>query len=125
MGWLTKAGVMHELLPGIVAKSARAPGGARDNFRLEPHICRVCHTRLVSAGAGSDGRKFECPNCGSRATGHDAAVLCCCGMKIHRLTVRGSRKAELVDAGIRCAPNPHPTPEFPSVYIATEAGPEC
>lgn len=48
-----------------------------------------------------------------------ADALCCCGIKIRKMG-RGGKAGALVDAGVRCIPNPSPTPEFPSLYVASE-----
>jgi hypothetical protein len=42
------------------------------------------------------------------------AALCACGLQVRRAGV-------LVDAGLRCQPNPAPTPDFPSLFVAAEA----
>ena len=100
-----------------------APGDASQDsgvWRLEPHICRACFSRLVSQPT-QDGRRYQCTNCGQEAHGHDASVLCCCGLKIRRATHLHKSGQRLVDAGIRCQPNPEPRPEFPSLYVAMES----
>ena len=88
-------------------------------WRLEPHICRVCFSRLVSQPAAG-GRRYQCTNCGQEAVGHDASVLCCCGLKIRRATHQHTSGHRLVDAGVRCALNPDPRPDFPSLFVAAE-----
>lgn len=95
-------------------------GDADAALRLEPHICRACHSRLASEPHPDGGRRYVCTNCGLEAVGHAADVLCCCGMKIRRATKGGKSGYALVDAGIRCIPNPDPRPEFPSLYVASE-----
>ena len=105
---------------GEFANPAPSRAPAPEAYRLEPHVCRVCHTRLVSC-ADAAGRRFECPNCGAGATGRDASVLCCCGMKIRRPLKNGASGQQLVDAGVRCQLNPAPTPEMPSLYVAGHA----
>lgn len=100
-----------------------APGDATQDscaWRLEPHICRACFSRLVSQPT-QGGRRYLCTNCGQEAHGHDASVLCCCGLKIRRPSRTGKSGVALVDAGVRCQPNPDPRPEFPSLYVAMEA----
>ena len=91
-----------------------------DAWRLEPHICRACFSRLVSRGAGGVGRRYHCTNCGLEAVAPGADALCCCGTKIRRPTKSSKSGMTLVDAQIRCAVNPTPTPDFPSVIIAME-----
>jgi hypothetical protein len=101
-----------------VAHQAAEPDA--DAWRLEPHICRACFSRLVSQGAGGAARRYHCTNCGLEDVAADASVLCCCGTKIRRPT-KGSKSGHtLVDAGIRCVANPAPTPDFPSVIVAAE-----
>jgi len=87
---------------------------------LEPHVCRKCFGRLASIPL-ADGFRFVCTNCGSEAEGQKADVLCCCGIKIRKMGRNGSKAGQtLVDAGVRCIANPSPTPEFPSLYVASE-----
>lgn len=62
--------------------------------------------------------RYQCTNCGLEAVGHDASVLCCCGMKVRKATRAHTSGTMLVDAGIRCMKNPEPTPDFPSLYVA-------
>jgi hypothetical protein len=94
-------------------------GSKATGFRLEPHICRVCHSRIGSHAGGTDGRRvYECTNCGLSAQGHSAACMCCCGIKLRKGGRSGRPGLAEVDAGIRCIANPAPTPEFPSIYVA-------
>lgn len=97
-----------------------APDAAdADAWRLEPHVCRACFSRLVSRQAPG-GRMYHCTNCGLEAQGAGPEVLCSCGMKVRRpLKGAGSGHA-LVDAGVRCMPNPDPRPDFPSLFVAGE-----
>ena len=90
-----------------------------DECRLEPHVCRECFARLVSFPVGGGLRRYFCPNCGAEAEATSADELCCCGIKI-RKPGRSGKAAVLVDAGVRCIPNPDPTPLFPSLYVASE-----
>lgn len=80
---------------------------------LEPHVCRHCFGRLLSTDAGTGFRRFVCSNCGAEAVGAAPDVLCACGM---RLKQRGPGGGD--DAGVRCGPNPNPTPEMPSQIVA-------
>lgn len=107
---------------------ARAPGGRPSDeapethdapLRLEPHVCRHCFGRLVSAPAPGGARSYVCSNCGAAARGDAPDVLCACGLKL-RNHGPGPR---LVDAGLRCQPNPNPRPDFPSLFVAAEARP--
>lgn len=98
-----------------------APGTeTQDSWRLEPHICRACFSRLVSRGADGADRRYHCTNCGLEAVAASAEALCCCGTKIRRPTKGSKSGTTLVDAGIRCVVNPVPTPDFPSVIVAAE-----
>lgn len=109
-------------LTGAKNPKGCAPAPAQESWRLEPHICRVCHSRLASRDDGG-ARRYECTNCGAHAHGHEASVLCCCGMKIRRPNRNGTSGYVMVDAGIRCCANDNPTPEFPSLFVATEGNP--
>lgn len=87
-------------------------------WRLEPHVCRACFSRLVSAGLPGGKRRYHCPNCGAQAEGTVASVLCACGIRVPR---RDGSAGSVPKVGIECARNPLPTPEFPSLYIAKDA----
>ena len=89
-----------------------------DGWRLEPHVCRSCFSRLVSKPADDDDhhRLYHCPNCGLEAEGTRASVLCACGTKIRR------GKGSFADAGLRCHANSNPTPDFPHLFVATVGG---
>lgn len=76
-------------------------------WRIEPHVCRACGGRLLSREAGKDGDEYRCSNCGAAATGRRPWVLCGCGIRI-----RGA-----IDAGLRCKPNPRPSPESPGEIV--------
>lgn len=94
-------------------------------MRLEPHVCRVCFSRLVSEpvpGAAGGLRRYSCTNCDAVAPGLDASVLCCCGIKLRKSGKSGRTGLTEVDAGIRCVRNPSPTAEFPSLFVAAEVG---
>lgn len=94
--------------------------GQTQTWSLEPHICRSCFSRLVSQ-PGTDGNtRYQCTNCGIEASGVEASALCCCGLKIRRPTKLHKSGHHLVDAGVRCAPNPNIRPDFPSLFIACE-----
>ena len=97
---------------------ARAPADGA-TWALEPHVCRHCFGRLVSAPAPGGARRYVCSNCGADAYGDAPDVLCACGLKL-RNHGPGPR---LVDAGLRCQPNPNPRPDFPSLFVAAEARP--
>lgn len=59
-------------------------------------------------------RQFVCSNCGLAGAGVVRSI-CCCGLK-----VPGFGRHDFRDAGIRCQPNPNPTPEVPAQIIARE-----
>lgn len=89
-------------------------------WTLEPHCCRSCFSRLVSQPGADGNTLYLCTNCGLEAVGADASALCCCGLKIRRPTKLHKSGHHLVDAGVRCGPNPDIRPDFPSLFIATE-----
>lgn len=107
---------------GSFATKKKADPAPTDAARtLEPHVCRYCFGRLASL-IGPDGLpSVECTNCGAVIAG-PVSNLCACGVKIRRDGPAGPR---WVDAGLRCKPNPGPTPEFPSVFVAIAAQPDC
>ena len=80
-------------------------------------MCRHCFGRLASTDAGEGRRRYQCTNCGAEAVGLSPDVLCSCGLKLRHHGPGGG----LVDAGLRCQPNPSPTPDFPSLFVAAEA----
>lgn len=90
-------------------------------WTLEPHVCRGCFSRIVSRPAGYN-RVYQCTNCGAEAVGASPDVLCSCGIKIRRPTKGAKSGQTLVDAGVRCAPNPDPRPGFESLFVALESG---
>lgn len=87
-------------------------------WRLEPHVCRCCFSRIVSRPADDDDDKrlYHCPNCGLEAEGRQASVLCACGMKVRK------GKHAWADALVRCHENRARSPEFPQLYVATVGG---
>ncbi len=90
-------------------------------WRLEPHICRGCFARLVSRPVDG-GRQYQCTNCGAEAVAREASAVCCCGMKLRKSTATGKAGGLMIDAGIRCIPNPNQSPEFPALFVAAEVG---
>ena len=90
-----------------------------DNWRLEPHCCRVCFARIASRPADDGGRLYQCTNCGAEAAGRRPDALCACGTKVRK---GGKHSPVYADAGIRCTINENPTPEFPSLYVAKAIG---
>ena len=90
----------------------------RDEWRLEPHVCRHCFGRIASKALDDedDKRLYQCTHCGLEVEGHKASVLCACGTKIRK------GKTSMVDAGLRCHLNAARSPEFPALYVASFAG---
>lgn len=88
-------------------------------WRLEPHVCRVCFSRLVSASlvGRKDWRRYHCPNCGATADGTTPAVVCGCGVRVPK---RDGSAGSTPKAGLHCVKNSAPTPEFPSLYVLAE-----
>lgn len=91
---------------------------SRDEWRLEPHVCRVCFARIASRVSDEDEdlRLYVCTNCGLEAEGRKASVICACGAKMPK------GKGRAVDAGLRCHENRARSPEFPSLYVASLNG---
>ena len=87
-------------------------------WRLEPHVCRSCFSRIVSRPLDEDDDKrlYHCPNCGMEAEGSRASVLCACGMKVRK------GKSAWADAGVRCHENQAKSPEFPALYVCSYGG---
>lgn len=96
---------------------------AQHCWRLEPHVCRACFSRIASRPADGDeddaGRVYQCTNCGLEAEGTKPSVLCACGTKLRK---GGKSSAALVDAGLRCHANQDVRPDFPSLYVASYGG---
>jgi hypothetical protein len=108
------------------------PQPGPDAWRLEPHVCRACFSRLVSCstetrvlGAPPAGamRLYQCTNCGLEARGTAPDVLCSCGMKVRKATRGGRSSVVLGDAGIRCVANPDIRADFSQLFVAQEVGP--
>lgn len=87
---------------------ARDPGTL---FSLEDHVCRHCFGRLVSSADAGGTRRYLCSNCGASATGPGPDVLCACGVRL-KSSALGGRPV------LACMPNPAPTAEFPSLFVA-------
>lgn len=102
-------------LSPISKKSARAHETQADGWTLETHVCRHCFGRLVSR-ALADRRAYLCTNCGAEAVGESPDVLCSCGTTLRRHAGVSSP----VNAGLRCQLNPSPSPDFPSLFVASE-----
>lgn len=80
-------------------------------WALTDHACRACFGRIIVRETFDGRRIYRCTNCGAEREGRTEAALCCCGIRLKTG----------VDAGIRCQPNPDPTPEFPSEIVAAQA----
>lgn len=96
-----------------------------EQWELEPHICRKCFGRIVSrmvpgSVPGAELRVYQCSNCGLEAQHTHADALCCCGIRIKKAGRNGTKAGAMVDAGVRCIPNPERSPMFPSEYVASE-----
>jgi hypothetical protein len=57
----------------------------RQTFVVEDHLCKDCGGRILRCVTGNGmmpgGPLFYCPDCGARAWGLSASVLCWCGQK--------------------------------------------
>lgn len=93
---------------------------AQDTWTLEPHVCRHCFGRLASRPIGAGIREYRCTNCEATTQHTDASVGCCCGLKIRKRNGVGRNGGPMVDAGIRCIPNPEKSAAFPAAYVASE-----
>lgn len=106
--------------------SAPDPSAKKNEaWQLEPHICRKCFGRIVSQlvaepATGAELRVYKCSNCGAEAQHTHADAVCCCGIRIKKAGRNGTKSGSLVDAGVRCIPNPERSPMFPSEYVASE-----
>lgn len=84
-------------------------GEASATWRLTAHCCRVCFARILARPDAGE-TLYRCSNCGLEARSTRPETLCACG-----ITLRGGR-----NAGLRCVPNPAPTPECPSLIVVEE-----
>lgn len=92
----------------------------QDNWRLEPHCCRSCFSRIASRPTEDGHRLYQCTHCGLEAEGSKPNVVCACGTKLRR-----GKAAVFTDAGIRCHENKAKSPEFPAQYVASYGGAQC
>lgn len=81
------------------------------SWRITAHICRACMGRVLAREAIGGLQVYRCSNCGTEREGRGEVSLCCCGIRLGR---------SMRDAGIRCIPNPSPTPECQSEIVARE-----
>jgi hypothetical protein len=64
--------------------------------------------------------EYLCTNCGAKAQASDVSSVCTCGVKVRKRNAAGRSGGVMIDAGIRCLANPSPSPEFPSLFVASE-----
>lgn len=118
------SGQMGQVIDFCAEKRARevriAQPAAEPIWSMEPHICRQCFGRLVSRPHASGLREYHCTNCELTSQDTSADGVCCCGIKIRKRNGTGRSGGPMVDAGVRCIPNPDKTPAFPSAYVASE-----
>lgn len=114
-----------ELFDAVDGGHIATPGGGCAKTRtrargwaLEEHVCRHCFGRLLSTRLSTGASLYRCTNCGAEAEGHHADVLCACGLRVKDTQ---APDAPLVDAGLRCIPNPAPSARFPAQIVAAEA----
>jgi hypothetical protein len=73
--------------------------------------------RVLRTVAEDGSVEHRCSNCGTVRMGI-AESICCCGMKT-REVVRGGEVVQMSrPVGLRCVPNPEPSPQWPSEIIA-------
>jgi len=101
-------------------KIARDVIKKKEGWDLEPHICVKCFGRIVSKPLPDGQMLYRCTICGRESTGDSPKVACCCGMKIKRAGKHGTKSGSLIDAGVRCIPNPAPSAEWPNEIVASE-----
>ena len=104
-----KPAVKPRPLPAVVPPLAPEPALTGAVWRLEPHVCLACYGRIASRKDG-EGRLYRCTNCGAQGLG-SVRSICGCGSRVNRR-----------DAGLRCRPNPHRSPENPAEFVLME---EC
>lgn len=80
-------------------------------FRLTPHCCRICFSRVLVRETFDRRKVYRCAGCGVEKEGSSPAVICSCGIKLKTN----------VDAGIRCHPSENKTPEFPAEVVCSVA----
>lgn len=81
------------------------------HWKLTPHCCRVCFSRVLMRETFDRRRVYRCAGCGVEAEGKSEAAICACGIRLKTG----------VDAGIRCQVQTEPTPEFPAQVVAAQA----
>ena len=80
-------------------------------WKLVPHVCRVCFSRVLVRETFDHRRIYRCSGCGIEKEGRSEAAICSCGIKLKTG----------VDAGIRCELNPDRSPEWPAEVTAAQA----
>lgn len=96
--------------PRRTSPTRSAAVGDPNSWAITDHVCRVCFGRVLARETFDHRRIYRCSNCGVEREGKSELAICCCGIKLKTG----------VDAGIRCAINPQPTPELPSEVIAEQ-----
>lgn len=91
------------------------------SWRLEPHVCRSCFSRVASTETDGDLREFVCTNCDLTAVGKRASCVCACGLSVPSSGLRGTKNGRR-DLGLRCHENKARSPEFPALYVASYGG---
>jgi LSD1 subclass zinc finger protein len=74
-------------------------------FELSDHVCRFCLGRILHRGATA----VRCADCGATADSMDR--ICACGV----------REKSGKPLGLKCVPNPNPSPAVPFEVIVGEA----
>src|SRR5690606_13536016 len=79
---------------------ARRPENA-SSWRLEPHVCRACLSRIASTEAEDGKREYRCTNCDLAAVAGKPSSLCACGLTMRKGGKYGTTGAT-TDLGVRC-----------------------
>ncbi|MFJ2528423.1 hypothetical protein [Pseudomonas helmanticensis] len=89
-------------------------------WKLEPHVCKICFGRMASRPADQDFVELLCTNCGATSKQERVTAACCCSILLRKRNSAGRSGGQMIDAGIRCTPNPARSAAFPSMYIAQQ-----
>lgn len=90
-------------------------------WKLEPHVCRSCFSRIASTRFDDDHREYVCTNCDMTAVGTKASCLCACGLTAPAFSSKGTTSGRR-DLGLRCHENKARSPDFPALYVASYGG---
>ncbi|WP_161548757.1 hypothetical protein [Pseudomonas sp. Q1] len=106
----------------LVGKSdcVNAPATETHAWKLEPHVCKICFGRMASRLAEQGLVELLCTNCGATSKQERITAACCCSIVLRKRNSSGRSGGQMIDAGIRCIPNPARSSEFPSMYIAQQ-----